>query len=217
MNKLDIKDINYYYVDGTKKNQVLKGVNAAFESGKFYAIVGESGSGKTTLISLMSALEALQEGDILYNEKSIKEIGLSNFRLKYVNIVFQAYNLINYMTAKENVDVAIDFADSSANAYDMLDTVGIDKTKADRLVLKLSGGEQQRVAIARSLASDVPIIVADEPTGNLDEDTEDKIIEILKNMAANGKIVILVTHSKKVASLADVVYEMRKGVLTQRS
>lgn len=216
MNKLDIKDINYYYIDGTKKNQVLKGVNATFESGKFYAIVGESGSGKTTLISLMSALETLQEGDILYNDKSIKNIGLSNFRLKYVNIVFQAYNLINYMTAKENVDVAIDFANSSVNAYDMLNTVGIDNTKADRLVLKLSGGEQQRVAIARSLASDVPIIVADEPTGNLDEETEDKIIEILKKMASDGKIVILVTHSKKVASLADVVYEMKKGVLTQR-
>lgn len=214
MDKLIIKNINYSYEDGSKTNQVLHNVNAEFKSGKLYAIVGESGSGKTTLISLISALEKLQDGDILFNNESVNNIGLDSFRLKYVNIVFQSYNLINYMTAKENVDVAMDFSNNiEDNPYDVLESVGIDKDKADRLVLKLSGGEQQRVAIARSFASDVPIIVADEPTGNLDEDTESKVIELFKDFVKKGKIVILVTHSKKVASHADIVYKMKKGKL----
>ncbi|MFI3261007.1 MAG: ABC transporter ATP-binding protein [bacterium] len=214
MDKLKLKNINYSYEDGGKVNKVINDVNAEFKSGKLYAIVGESGSGKTSLISLISALESLQEGDILFNDTSINDISLEKFRLSYVNIVFQSYNLINYMTAKENVEVALDFSNNTTtNAIDILDSVGIDEDKANRLVLKLSGGEQQRVAIARSFASDVPIIVADEPTGNLDEETEDKIMELFKNFAKKGKIVILVTHSKKVASKADVVYKMKKGKL----
>lgn len=218
MNKLEIKNIKYsYYDDGDVENKILKDVSATFESGKFYAIVGESGSGKTTLISLMSALEKLQDGDIVYNGKSITDIGLSKFRLDNVNIVFQAYNLITYMTAVENVSVAVDIAGKKMEkefAYDILKKVGITKDKADRLVLKLSGGEQQRVSIARSLASDSPIIVADEPTGNLDSDTEIKIINLFKDMAKSGKIVIIVTHSKEVASHADILLKMANGKIT---
>ncbi len=216
MNKLIIKDLKYSYEDGNKKNIVLKGINMTFEAGKLYSIIGESGSGKTTLISLLSGLDNLQEGDILYNDISINDIGNADFRLHYVNIVFQSYNLINYMTAKENVEIGIDFSGvkhENDYAYKMLDTVGIDKNKADRMVLKLSGGEQQRVAIARALASEVPIIVADEPTGNLDEETEKKIMGIFKKMAKNGKIVILVTHSKNVSSYADKIYKIKKGVI----
>ncbi len=216
MNKLNVKKLKYSYLDGNKQNHVLKGIDLEFKSGNMYAIVGESGSGKTTLISLLSGLEALQEGDIVFNDESIKKITTAKFRLKYVNIVFQSYNLINYMTAKENVDVGIDFANinkSNNYAYEVLDTVGIDKEKADRLVLKLSGGEQQRVAVARALASEVPIIVADEPTGNLDEDTEKRVMDLFKQMARDGKIVIIVTHSKNVASYADKVYKMKKGLI----
>ncbi len=216
MNKLEVKKLKYSYLDGNKQNHVLKGVDLEFKSGNMYAIVGESGSGKTTLISLLSGLEALQEGDIVYNDESIKKITTAKFRLKYVNIVFQSYNLINYMTARENVLVSIDFAGinkSSNYAYEVLDSVGIDKEKADRLVLKLSGGEQQRVAVARALASEVPIIVADEPTGNLDEDTEKKVMDLFKQMARDGKIVIIVTHSKNVAAYADKVYKMKKGLI----
>ncbi len=216
MNKLEVKDLRYEYLDGNKTNKVLKGINAIFESGKMYSIVGESGSGKTTLISLLAGLENIQEGDILYNDKSIKNIGNGKFRLNYVNIVFQSYNLITYMTAKENVEVAIDFAKMHKGkeyAYEMLEKVGIDKEKANRLVLKLSGGEQQRTAIARSLASEVPIIVADEPTGNLDEETEKKVMDIFKQMANEGKIVIIVTHSKNVSKYADTVYRIKKGLM----
>ncbi len=216
MNKLEIKDLEYSYMDGSKQNKVLKGVNALFESGKLYSVVGESGSGKTTLISILSGLDNIQDGDILYNGKSIKKIGNAEFRLHYVNIVFQSYNLINYMTARENVDVGIDFSGYKHDGnypYEILETVGIDKDKADRMVLKLSGGEQQRVAVARALASDVPIIVADEPTGNLDEDTEKKIMNLFKKMASEGKIVIIVTHSKNVSSYADKIYRIKKGVM----
>ena len=217
INKLEVQDLKYTYQDGQKANTVLKGINAEFESGKLYCIIGESGSGKTTLISLISALDDLQEGDILFNGKSIKKIGNSAFRLKYVNIVFQSYNLLTYMTARENVSVAVDFGGlkyDKNKIYEILDSVGIDKEKADRPILRLSGGEQQRVAVARCIATNEPIIVADEPTGNLDEETEEKIIEIFKELAKEGKIVILVSHSKKVASQADVVYQIKKGLIS---
>lgn len=216
LNKLIVKDVKFTYKDGQKANTVLNGINVEFESGKLYCIIGESGSGKTTLVSLISALDSLQEGDILFNGESMKKIGHGKFRLHYVNIVFQSYNLLPYMTARENVEVAVDYAGIKYDkeyVYKMLERVGIDKEKADRTVLKLSGGEQQRVAIARCIATDEPIIVADEPTGNLDEDTEEKIIGIFKELALSGKIVILVSHSKKVSSHADVVYRIRKGLI----
>ncbi|MDR0591534.1 MAG: ABC transporter ATP-binding protein [Candidatus Nomurabacteria bacterium] len=221
MSKLEVKNLKHTYSDGQRDVHVLKGVNATFESGKMYAIVGESGSGKTTLISLIAALDKVQDGDIKFDGKSIHEIGESQFRLKYVNIVFQAFNLIKYMTARENVEVALDFSghgkDEKTRAYELLEHVGINRDKADRLVQKLSGGEQQRVAIARSMAGDVPIIVADEPTGNLDEKTEGKILTLFKELADKGKIVIVVTHSQKVAKHANAtVYHMKNGTLIKR-
>lgn len=179
-----------------------------------YAIVGESGSGKTTFLSLLSALDKLQDGDITYNGKSIREIGGSEFRLKYVNIVFQSYNLIKYMTARENVQVAIDFDKRKVNPDKYLAQVGLTEEEGGRLINKLSGGQQQRVAIARAIASNSPIIVADEPTGNLDEDTEEKIIDIFRELAhEQGKIVIIVTHSRRVAEHADKVLRLRRGKL----
>jgi putative ABC transport system ATP-binding protein len=217
-NTLVVKNLQHTYSDGQRAVRVLKGVDAKFESGKMYAIVGESGSGKTTLISLISALDKIQSGDIEFNGKSLKEIGETEFRLKYVNIVFQAFNLIKYMTARENVEVALDFAkhtdDEKQRAYELLDHVSISHDKANRLVQKLSGGEQQRVAIARAMAGDVPIVVADEPTGNLDEKTEEKILALFKRLADDGKIVIIVTHSQKVAREANaIVYKMKSGKL----
>lgn len=220
MSKLIIKDLKHSYEDGRKTHEVLTGVNAEFESGNLYAIVGESGSGKTTLISLISGLDSVQSGEIRLDDKNIKEIGEQKFRLSCVNIVFQAFNLIKYMTARENVEVALDFQKDDSNekekAYELLNQVGINKSKADRLVNNLSGGEQQRVAIARCMAGDVPIIIADEPTGNLDETTEEKILQIFHNLANEGKIVIIVTHSKKVAQHAKAkVLRMKGGKLVK--
>lgn len=223
MNKIEAKNITHYYQDGMKLKKVLNNVSCEFESGKFYAILGESGSGKTTLLSLLSGLDTLKEGDILYNGKSIKEIGYNNYRNKYVNIIFQSYNLIPYMTAIENVEVAMDIAgikltksEKRKKILDILNNLGIDENTASRTVLKLSGGEQQRVAIARCLSTDIPFVFADEPTGNLDEETEKKIIDIFKNLAKQGKGVIVVTHSKAVANSADVVYTIKGGGVTSK-
>lgn len=213
-NVLEVTDLEYTYSNPSGDQKVLKGINAKFESGKMYAIVGESGSGKTTFLSLLSALDKLQDGDIEYNGKSLREIGGSEFRLKYVNIVFQSYNLIKYMTARENVQVAIDFDRRKVNPDRYLKQVGLTEEEGSRLIGKLSGGQQQRVAIARAIASNSPIIVADEPTGNLDEDTEEMIIDIFRELAhEQNKIVIIVTHSKRVAEHADKVLKLRRGKL----
>lgn len=220
-NILAIKDLTHTYKDGQRTVDVLKKVSVEFESGKLYAIVGESGSGKTTLLSLISALDKVQDGEVSYNGEDIRKIGAQKFRQHYVNIVFQAFNLIKYMTARENVEVGLDFSGHTENekerAYELLDSVGISREQSDSLVQHLSGGQQQRVAVARSMAGDVPIIVADEPTGNLDEETEAKILQLFKDLAKQGKIVIVVTHSQKVASQANaIVYRMKGGLLTKK-
>ncbi|MBQ3440707.1 ABC transporter ATP-binding protein [Candidatus Saccharibacteria bacterium] len=213
-NTLTIENLSYSYQNGDRTQKVLDNINAKFESGKVYAIVGESGSGKTTFLSLISALDKLQDGDIKYNSTSLRNITGQEFRLKYVNIVFQSYNLIKYMTAAENVEVASDFDNKKADPNKYLKKVGITEEEGKRLVNKLSGGQQQRVAIARALASSSPIIMADEPTGNLDEDTEEKIIDIFRDLAhEENKIVIIVTHSREVAKKADQVLTLRRGKL----
>ena len=215
-NVLSIENVSHSYDNGGRKRKILDDISVEFESGKVYTIVGESGSGKTTFLSLISALDKLQKGDIKYNGKSLKKISSQEFRLKYVNVVFQSYNLIKYMTAAENVEVASDFDGRKVDPNKYLEKVGITAEEGKRLVGRLSGGQQQRVAIARALASNSPIIMADEPTGNLDEDTEDKIIDIFRNLAhEDGKIVIIVTHSRQVAKRADIVLKLRRGVLAE--
>ena len=213
-NTLTIKDLKYSYDYSAGQVNVLKGVSAEFHSGKLYAIQGESGSGKTTLLSLLAGLDAVQEGDVQYNGKSITKIGSQKYRLKYSNIVFQSYNLLKYMTARENVQIAIDFSGKKTDAYKPLAEVGLNKEESDRLIQRLSGGQQQRVAIARALAASVPIILADEPTGNLDEDTEEKIIALFKKLAHEDNIiVIVVTHSRRVASHCDKIFRLSRGLL----
>lgn len=216
MSKIKVMNLSHTYQDGIKRKKVLNNISCEFETGKFYAILGESGSGKTTFLSLISGLDTLEEGNIFYNEESIKKIGYSKYRLNNVNIIFQSYNLIPYMTALENVIVPMDIMhlkikDKKKEALKLLNMLGIDNNTADRTVLKLSGGEQQRVAIARSLVGDIEFLMADEPTGNLDEETEERIIKIFKDLVDKGKCVIVVTHSKKVAQNADVIYRIKGG------
>lgn len=218
MNKIEVVNLSHFYQDGMQMKKVLDNVSCSFESDKFYSILGQSGSGKTTLLSLLSGLDTIEEGDILYNGESIKKIGYNKYRNSYVNIIFQSYNLIPYMTAYENVEVALDIAgiklskeDKKEKILSTLNELGIDNSAAFRTVLKLSGGEQQRVAIARCLVIDIPFIMADEPTGNLDEDTEKKIIDIFKKLAKQGKGVIVVTHSKELAESSDKIYHIKGG------
>ena len=191
-------------------------MNYEFYNGKVYAIKGKSGSGKTTLLLLLCGLENNYEGSITFNGRELRDIDLDNYRSRDIGIVFQSYNLLPHLTAIENIvlsmnvsNLAID--DKTERALELMKSVGLETSQKDRRVLKLSGGEQQRVAIARSLSYNPKIILADEPTGNLDKETENDILKILKDLAKNdNKCIIIVTHSENVCNQADVVYELKK-------
>jgi putative ABC transport system ATP-binding protein len=218
MGLLTLKKVTYKY-EGTKKN-ILYDVNANFEAGKVYAIIGKSGAGKSTLLSLIAGLDTSTKGEILYNETDLKVIDRDEYRAKGIGVVFQSYNLLTNATAIENIVLSMNISGSKEKAkkdfaYNLLNKVGIDRETADRKILKLSGGEQQRVGIARALSHDPDILIADEPTGNLDEATEDNVLEILTSLARQeNRCVIIVTHSKKVANVADHVWSMKDGCLT---
>ena len=203
MDILEIKNVTYNYSNSSEL--VLSKVNQKFEIGKFYAIIGKSGAGKSTLLSLLAGLDKPGKGKILFKGNDIEKDGYSNHRKNNISLVFQSYNLIDYLTPLENVRLV------NKNASEtILFELGLDKSQINRNVMKLSGGQQQRVAIARALVSDSPIILADEPTGNLDADTAGEIIEILKKLAKErNKCVIVVTHSKEVANSADIILELR--------
>ncbi len=222
MTILKARNLDYYYQDGDKLRYILKDTNVDFDTGKFYTIVGQSGSGKTTLLSLLGGLDTPKKGTIYYKNKNIKQIGFENYRRNDISIIFQHYNLIPYLTGVENVLVPMSITenelpeDYTKVAYNLLDYIGIGKDKASRVVNRLSGGEQQRVAIARALATNVDIILADEPTGNLDEEMEQEIVEIFKLLAhEHNKCVIVVTHSQEIAQQSDKAFLLKKGVLKE--
>jgi putative ABC transport system ATP-binding protein len=218
MSVLVLDNIKYRY-EGAK-NYTLCGINAHFEMGKVYTILGKSGSGKSTMLSLIAGLDVCSEGAIKVNGEDIKKIDRDEYRSKNIGVIFQSFNLLTNATAVENIVLSMNIsgtklADKKQHAYDLLERVGINCETASRKVLKLSGGEQQRVGIARALSHDPEILVADEPTGNLDEATEDDVLRILTNLAhKDEKCVIIVTHSKKVANVADEMWAMRNGVLS---
>ena len=221
MKCLEIQNVSYRYEGGTEN--VLKNVSATFERGKVYVIVGQSGAGKSTLLSLISGLDTCKEGDIYYNGKNVRELDRDEYRSKNVGVIFQSYNLLLNSTAVYNITLSMNISESiikerqakKNHAYFLLEKVGIDRETADRKILKLSGGEQQRVGIARALSNEPDIIIADEPTGNLDIETEKSVLDILSRLAhEENKCVIIITHSDKVSSIADVVLEMQSGKLT---
>lgn len=214
MGILKTKDLTFAYQDGDTERVILNQVNVQFETGKFYTILGESGAGKTTFISLIGGLDKIQKGNIYFNGKDINEIGLNEYRRSNVSLIFQNYNLISYMSALENVLLAMSIHEQTrkidqSKAYFWLNKVGIGKEKALRKVTTLSGGEQQRVAIARSLSCEVDVIMADEPTGNLDSETSQSIVKIFKELAhKENKCVIVVTHSKDIANQSDEILRL---------
>ena len=208
MSVLEMNNIRYSY---DNKRNVLNGINMALEEGKMYAILGQSGCGKTTLLSLLGGLDSPVDGQILYDGQDIEKLGLANHRKNNVAFIFQSYNLIDYLTPKENVALT-----AKLSPQPILERVGLTEEECKRNVLKLSGGQQQRVAIARALASDTKVILADEPTGNLDEDTAAEIISILKECAHEmNKCMIIVTHSNDLAKQADIIFRLKKGKLIQ--
>ena len=205
---LEARNLSYAY-KSQKSKQILEHVSLIFEERKFYTIVGESGAGKTTFLSLLAGLDTPTEGDILYNGENIQKRGLNYHRKHHVSLVFQNYNLIDYLTAKENVILG-----GRKNPEELLEKVNIPKEDWNRSVLQLSGGQQQRVAIARALASEAKVLLADEPTGNLDEGTAEGIIYLLKRTAHEiGKCVIVVTHSRRLAKESDRVIQLENGTI----
>lgn len=209
MPTLELKNVSYSYEKG---KAVLSNVSAELETGKIYAILGPSGSGKTTLLSLLGGLDTPTQGSVLFDGEDINTMGLEHHRRNHISLIFQSYNLIDYMTPIENVRLT-----AKLDAEPILERLGLEQDEVSRNVLKLSGGQQQRVAIARALASDAPVILADEPTGNLDADTAEEITAVLKESAhAFGKCVVVVTHDREVSKQADVVLEIKRGHLKER-
>lgn len=217
---LSTKDLGYWYENS---GPLFENVNLTFEKGKMYAILGTSGSGKTTFLSLIAGLDTPKSGEILYDDTSLKKIGLREYRRKDVSIVFQAYNLLPYLSAVDNVVTAMEIAQSQqaykkAYALANLEKVGITRELAEKRVTLLSGGQQQRVAITRALCCEHDLIVADEPTGNLDEVTSGEIVNLFQEIAhEQKKCIVLVTHEQEVAKACDVVYELKNKEFSQVS
>ena len=209
MTLLQLQDVTYRYKNTAEA--VLYQINYHFEPGKFYSIIGESGAGKSTLLSLLAGLDSPVEGSILFQGEDIRKKGYSYHRMHHISLVFQNYNLIDYLSPLENIRLV-----NKKASKDTLLELGLDESQIKRNVLQLSGGQQQRVAIARSLVSEAPVILADEPTGNLDPKTAGDIVELLKSLSQKtGKCVIVVTHSKEVAQASDITLELKDKKLTE--
>ncbi|MFE4612634.1 ABC transporter ATP-binding protein [Streptomyces niveus] len=219
---LQLSALSHTYQGQRRRTTVLRQIDLSFERGTFYTILGPSGSGKTTLLSLASGLDTPTQGTIRFDGQDLTRLGLGRYRNKHAATVFQQYNLLTYMSALRNVTTAMEITGTKpptgrrrTRALELLAQVGLDTDMAHRNVLKLSGGQQQRVAIARALACDVDILFADEPTGNLDEDTAAGIIDIFRRLAHDqNKCVIVVTHSQTLAAGSDRTLTLRKGKVT---
>lgn len=210
MSILQLENVDYAYKGAPLK--VLDNVNYDFEVGKFYAILGPSGAGKSTMLSLLAGLDAPTSGTILFDGEDIAKKGYAHHRRNQISLVFQNYNLIDYLTPLENLHLV-----NHKAGVETLEKLGLDAKEAKRNVLLLSGGQQQRVAIGRALVSQAPVILADEPTGNLDEKTASGVIEILQKAAhEEGKCVIVVTHSKELANGADVTLRLHRRKLVEK-
>ncbi|MBQ9747741.1 MAG: ABC transporter ATP-binding protein [Clostridia bacterium] len=215
---LQLKQLSYDYITKAGKVHALKEATASFENGIVYAIVGRSGSGKSTMMALMAGLDAPKDGEIFYRDKSLLEIDRDQFRREHVGMIFQSYYLLPQLTAVENVELSLELAKYKGNkrqrAEEMLTLVGIKKEQFKKRSTQFSGGEQQRIAVARAIATDPEIILADEPTGNLDNENSMNIVRILVDLAHQyGKCVIIITHAAEVAEQADVVLKMDDGYL----
>lgn len=207
---MQLDHVNFSYANSAR--QVLSNVTYHFEEGTFYSIVGSSGAGKTTMLNLLAGLDAPSQGTVRFGGDDIAETGYTRHRKDQIALVFQNYNLIDYLTPLENLRLV-----NPKASIDDLTRLGIDAAAAKRNVLALSGGQQQRVAIGRALVSSAPVILADEPTGNLDEETAEGVIEILRDAAhERGKCVIVVTHSKQLARSADVTLRLEQRKLIER-
>ena len=219
MSILKLENVGYRYKDAPKDSYVFKNVNYEFEQGKMYAIKGKSGSGKTTLLSLITGLEKCTDGKVLYDGKDLKKMNLDTYRNTDIGIVFQSYNLLPSLTAIENIILSMDISKVKVNnkkekALSLMKSVGLSENQAKRKILKLSGGEQQRIAIARSLSYNPKIIIADEPTGSLDSHRSVEIMKLLQKLNdEEGITVVLVTHEPDMAKYAKRIVHFVDGTV----
>ena len=217
MSELILNDVKYTYKSKYQTVNALKGITYTFEAGKFYALIGRSGSGKTTLLSLLAALDIPTEGTVAYHEKTTGQLDRDLYHRDTVAVIYQSYNLLPLLSVMENVTFPLELKktpNAKKIAEEKLRAVGLDETYFKRLPAMLSGGEQQRVAIARALASDAKIILADEPTGNLDTENSEIVIDLLQKLAhEEGYCVIVVTHDLSIADKADEVLKLKDGML----
>ena len=222
MNKLRIENVSYRYSNHYQTTYALREVSAQFQSGQFCVIEGKSGSGKTTMLSLLAGLDLPSEGTIYLNEKSYRELNRDDLRRRQLSIIFQNYNLFPLLTVQENIAYPLGLTGRKKGNWkerinEILESVGLNETMQKKFPGMLSGGEQQRVAIARTIASEAPIILADEPTGNLDTANSGRIVEKLKKLShEDGRCVILVTHDPDIARQADVLYRMSDGRIVEK-
>ncbi len=219
---ITVKAISKRYSQGSETIEVLKNLSLEILSGQTVAIVGPSGSGKSTLLSIISGLDTPDEGSVVIDGVDISTLSENNlalFRNKKISVVFQSFELVQFFTAYENVMLPLSIRDKKNNTVvdALFEDIGLTKRK-NNLPSELSGGEQQRVAIARALASGSDIIFADEPTGNLDNVTGKKILDLfLETVKAHKKTFIIITHDMAIAQRMDVIYEIRNGVLAKAS
>ena len=212
---LSLENVTYRYKNAQRA--AVSGISCEFEEGKVYAVVGASGSGKSTFLSLLAGLDLPTEGTIRFQGDSLAELNLDRYRRESISMIFQVFHLFPLLTVMENVCFPMELCgitpkDARPRAAKLLEAVGIREEQMKRFPSKLSGGERQRVAIARSLASNAKIILGDEPTGNLDGDNTQNIMDILCELAhKKGYCVILVTHDMEVAEMADVSFRMKDG------
>ena len=203
---IKVTNLTHYY----NKDLALENINLEIKSGEFIAIIGESGSGKSTLLSILSTLLKPTSGDIVYENINYKDIkNIDDFRKNNIGFIFQFHYLINYLSVKENINLANEKA-SKEEIFDLLKLLGIENL-LDKYPNEISGGQRQRVAIARALINNPKIIFADEPTGNLDSKNSLNVFELFKTFANKGTTIIVATHDKSLAALANKIYEVKDG------
>ena len=219
MSTLELRNVTYTYQTQYQKVDALKGISHCFDAGLLHAVVGRSGSGKTTLLSLMAGLDLPTSGEVLCGGVSTAALSLEQYRREKVAVIYQSFRLFPLLTVAENVMYPMELRgmkprEARARAAELTARVGLPGTALDRYPTMLSGGEQQRVAIARALGMDTKILLADEPTGNLDTANSDNIFRILQQLAhEEGYCVIVVTHDMALAAKADRILELRDGAV----
>ena len=219
MSVFELRDVKYVYQSQYQRVEALKGISCAFEAGKVYSIMGSSGSGKTTLLSLMAGLDVPTEGSVLLEDISTADIDLEQYRRERVAVIYQDFRLFPLLTVAENVMYPMELrgmkaAQAKKRATELIRKVGLPDTTLDRFPAMLSGGEQQRVAIARALGMETKVLLADEPTGNLDSENSENIFSILESLAHDdGYCVVIVTHDSELGGRADMIFRLHDGEL----